>query len=168
MKHSFEKFCKDYINIENYEKAKKDNFKGWQCHHRIGVDIPREKLKALGMYYNRPAEELIFLTTSEHAKLHSEGRSPTDETRRKMSEALKGEKHPFYGKHHSEETRKKMREAQKGRQFSEETRKKMSEAHKDHKGKHWYNNGKENKFCFECPDGFIPGRIKRKGPLMRP
>ena len=31
MKYNFEKFCKDYENIENYEKAKKDNFKGWNA-----------------------------------------------------------------------------------------------------------------------------------------
>ena len=34
---------------------------------------------------------------------------PSEETRKKMSEAKKGEKNSFYGKHHSEETRKKLR-----------------------------------------------------------
>ena len=175
MEHDFERYCKDYEKIENYEKAAADNFKGWQCHHRMGVDIPREKLKALGMYYNRPAKELIFLTIPEHAKLHSKGekhpmygKHHSDETRRKMSEALKGENHPFYGKHHSDETRRKMSEAQKRKPKSEETRRKISEAHKGNKynsGKHWFNNGKESKFCFECPPGFVPGRIKRRGPF---
>ena len=70
MKHHFEKLCKDYKNIENYQKAKADNFKGWHCHHRLQtwtsdgerrpVDISMDELKALGMYYNRPASELIF------------------------------------------------------------------------------------------------------------
>ena len=31
MGHKFEKFCKSPENIENYEKAKADNFKGWDC-----------------------------------------------------------------------------------------------------------------------------------------
>jgi hypothetical protein len=31
-----------------------------------------DELKALGMYYDRPAEELIFLRTSEHISLHRE------------------------------------------------------------------------------------------------
>ena len=31
MKHTFERYCKDYENIENYEAAKKDNFKCWEC-----------------------------------------------------------------------------------------------------------------------------------------
>ena len=28
------KYCKDYVKIENYEKAIKDSFK-WECHHRL-------------------------------------------------------------------------------------------------------------------------------------
>ena len=147
MKHSFEKFCKDYENIENYEKAKADSFKGWCCHHRKGVDIPTEELQALGMYYDRPADELIFLTRSEHRALHNKGKHhsaesnyknseahkgkhPSDETRKRISEANKGEKHPMYGKHHSEETKKKIGAAHKGKKLSEKTKKKMSEARK--------------------------------------
>ena len=181
MSHSFEKYCKDYENIENYEAAKKCNFKGWHCHHRLEthnsdgerrlVDISHNELKALDMYYNRPAEELIFLTSSEHSSLHK----PSEETKKKISEANKGKRigkdNSFYGKHHSEDTKKKISEAKKGKQLSEETRNKMSEAKKNmseetknklseaQKGKHWYNNGKENRFCFECPDGFVTGRL---------
>lgn len=29
-------------------------------------------------------------------------------------------------------------------------------------GKHWYTDGKINRFCFECPKGFIPGRSNYK------
>ena len=29
------------------------------------------------------------------------------------------------------------------------------------KGMHWYNNNITEKLCYECPDGFIPGRIKK-------
>ena len=29
-------------------------------------------------------------------------------------------------------------------------------------GKHWYNNGKINRFDYECPDGFVPGMLRRK------
>ena len=121
MKYNFKLYCKDYENIENYEKALADNFKGWCVHHRLEthnsdgerrlVDITAAELQALGMYWYMPASELIFLTKSEHSSLHKP----------------------------SEESKKKMSEAQKGR--------------------HWYNNGKENRFCFECPEGFIPGRL---------
>ena len=35
MSPNFKRYCKDYENIENYELAKKDNFKGWVIHHRL-------------------------------------------------------------------------------------------------------------------------------------
>jgi len=71
----------------------------------------------------------------------------SEETRKKMSEARRGEKNHNYGKIHSEETRRKMSESQigktlskehidkiieglKGRPVSEETRRKMSETRK--------------------------------------
>ena len=57
----------------------------------------------------------------------------TEEARKKMSEAKKGENNPMYGKHHTEEARKKISEANKGennpmygKHLSEEARKKMS------------------------------------------
>ena len=200
MKYGFEKYCKDYENIENYQKALKDNFKGWECHHRLEthnsdgerrlVDISYKELIELNMYYNRPAEELIFLTTREHHAI----RKVSVETRKKLREANKGkytgENHPMYGKHHSEEARRKMREAHKGKHLSDETKKKLSEAKKgkhfseEHKNKlsealkgkpkseetrrkmgetrkgmRFFNNGKMNKLCYECPEGFVPGRL---------
>ena len=155
MKHSFERYCKDFENIENYQKAKAENFKGWHCHHRLethtpdgkrrDADISHKKLKALGMYYNRPASELIFLPRSEH-EAYRKGKSRSEESRRKMREAKKGEKHPMYGKHLSEETRKKIGEANKG--------------NKNNLGTRWFNNGKINKRAKECPPGFIPGMLK--------
>ena len=182
MKHTFERYCKDYENIENYEKAKADNFKGWHCHHRLEthnsdgerrlVDITQAELIALNMYYHRPAEELIFLTTREHNAI----RKVSVETRRKLSESRKGKKHSEESKKkigaaskgnkyalgckRSEETKKKMREAKKN--MSEETKKKIGAAKKGNtytKGKHWYNNGKINTISKECPDGFTPGRL---------
>ena len=163
MKHKFKRYCKDYENIENYEKAKADNFKGWDCHHRLEthtsdgkrrlIDITRGELRALGMYYNRPASELIFMKHGEHASLHK----PSEETKKKMSEANKG-------KHLSEETKLKISEANKGKKRSEETRKKISEAKKGKniwiKGRHWFNNGKINIRAKECPEGFVPGMLK--------
>ena len=155
MKHKFERYCKEYENIENYQKALADNFVGWCCHHRKGVYIAVEKLKALGMYYNRPASELIFLTESEHDILHKKGKKFSEEHKKKLSEAHKGKKR-------SEETRKKIAEAKKN--ISEETRKKIAEAKKGNtatKGMRWFNNGKINKRCYECPPGFVPGMLNK-------
>jgi group I intron endonuclease len=57
----------------------------------------------------------------------------TKKTRQKQSEASRGEKNHFYGEHHLEETRKKISESLKGKICSEETRKKMSDFHKGRK-----------------------------------
>jgi len=56
--------------------------------------------------------------------------------------ARKGKNHPFYGKHHSEETRKKISETLKGIPLSEETKKKMSESRKG-KGFSWWMKGRK-------------------------
>ena len=170
----YERYCKDYENIENYEKAKADNFKGWEVHHRLEthnlygerreVDILADELKALGMYYNRPASELIFLTIKEH-NAYKKGKKLSEETKNKISEANKGENNSMYGKHHTSETKNKISEAMKGhknslgKHLSAEHKKKIGAASI---GKHWYNNGKENRFCFECPEGFVLGMLKRK------
>lgn len=56
------------------------------------------------------------------------GHSVSEETRRKLSDARSGERHPMYGKHLGEEVRRKLSAANKGRRASKETRRKMSEA----------------------------------------
>jgi len=57
-----------------------------------------------------------------------QGKHHSSESKRKMSESHKGEKHFNYGKHLSEETRRKIGLANLGRHQSAETRKKISEA----------------------------------------
>ena len=123
------KYCREgeLEKIENYELAKADNFEGWDIHHRLELTINNEfahspeSLKRLGIYFNRPYFELIFLRTSEHMKLHATNRSV--ETLKKMSESLSkrtGELNSFYGHMHSEETRMKIGNANKGRKWTDE------------------------------------------------
>lgn len=64
----------------------------------------------------------------------NKGKSPSEETKKKLSEANKGKSGYWTGKHHSEEHKKKISEALKGKHPSEETKKKISEAKK---GRHW-------------------------------
>ena len=65
------KFCKDDISlIENYDKAIADT-KTWVCHHRREAIYSAKELIEIGEYYNRPACELIFLTITEHRRLHT-------------------------------------------------------------------------------------------------
>lgn len=66
--------------VENYGLAKADNFKGWCMHHRLelhpdnSVRFTKTSLLKLGLYYNRPPTELIWVTSSEHNRMHSLGR----------------------------------------------------------------------------------------------
>lgn len=78
------KFCYDIEHIENYNLAKEDNFMGWVIHHRLEthnsdgkrrlVNLSKNELIALNMYYNRPASELIFMKNKDHTSLHNKGK----------------------------------------------------------------------------------------------
>ena len=93
-------FTKEIEKVENYEKAKLDNFLGWNIHHRLEthtsegikrlVQITKEELIALDMYFDRPANELIYLTISEHTSVHCKGRKCSEEHKRKTSQTLMG------------------------------------------------------------------------------
>ena len=158
-------YCKEPENIESYDKAKADNFVGWCIHHRLEthtsdgerrlVDITRDELKALGMYYNRPASELIYLTVAEHTSLHWKGKHLSEDTRKKLSDIAKNM---------SDETKKKIGAASKGNKYNlgkhhnKEAKKKIGSAMKK---LYWYNNGETNTRAKDCPPGFIPGRLRK-------
>lgn len=71
----------------------------------------------------------------------------SEETKKKISEKLKGKKHPLYGKHHSKEAKRKMSESHKGKYPSEETRKKWDR--KKEKNPNW-RGGKIKIICKVC------------------
>lgn len=58
------------------------------------------------------------------------GKRHNEETRRKISESLTGKSIGMLGKHHSEETKQKLSVALKGKPLNEETKRKMSESRK--------------------------------------
>ena len=177
----------DISTIENYEKAVNDNSQTWVCHHKKGVDISRDELIILGLYYHQPASDLIFLTKSEHNKTHKKvlfgGKKTKSESAKKMWEKRKEEGWCF-----SEEALQKMSDSKKGKDpwnkgkkgaqhHSEETKKRISEKMKGGnstswkkgqtawnkgmpghtKGKKRYTNGKVRIYAFECPEGFWEG-----------
>ena len=169
-KKNWKSYCSEPLElVENYQQAKADNFAGWCIHHRLEIqpDVTRvsaKELKDKGLYFNRPASELVFMRLCKHAKLHMIGLHLSAETRQKLSESLSGENNPFFGKHHSEETRRKISESckgkpgwLKGKHQSEDTCQKISEAAK---GKHWWNNGISSTHSRECPgEGWTRGRL---------
>ena len=186
-KKNLKSYCSEPLElVENYQQAKSEGFAGWCIHHRLeikpdGTRVSRQELKDNGLYYDRPANELVFMRTTEHKRLHwignnfNKGKHLSEETCKKIAEANKGKHRSAEtrkkisssrigksswnkGKHLSEDTCRKMSESAKGKTFSEESRLKMSEAKK---GIHWWNDGLQNKFARECPgEGWKRGRLK--------
>lgn len=122
-KQTVKKFCKDFEKIENYDKAIADTTQTWVCHHRMElidtgaiVNSSKQDLIDWGIYYNRPPEELVFMTITEHRVLHCKNQS--DETKAKISNSLRGRKRIF-----SDEWKSNISSAMKGKS--------------NHKGKHW-------------------------------
>lgn len=65
--------CEDISLIENYKEAVESSEK-YDCHHRLEIQgdkiVSVEKLKEMNLYYNRPANELIFLKHTYHTSMH--------------------------------------------------------------------------------------------------
>ena len=138
---------KDYISRKNKKKAReyfgitgKPNL---VLHHKD----PNWKTNNIDRYIQWNPEDLIVMTRAEHNSLHNKGkkRKPfTEEHRRRIGDASRGRKLPVVS------------EANRHRVISKETSEKLS---KGTKGKHWYNNGVISIRAFDCPDGFVKGRL---------
>lgn len=174
-KENFEKFLIQYCETKE-ELDKQEIF--WIAEYRSRGKAEYNISKGGGGY------NLSGKFTIEHRKKLSEakiGKAPwnkgmhlSDEQKRHLSEYFK--EHPTRGSlgyHHTKEAIERNRQAHLGVKQSKETRLKRSESlkgiprtdewksniSKANKGRHYYNNGKVNVMRFECPEGFVPGRI---------
>lgn len=185
--------CEDITLIENYDEAIADTTQTWQIHHKDEIKVlpsgmivyrTQQELIENGRYYNCPANELIFLTKSEHSKLHIKYRPSlpkecyvkavitrknngnshhTELTKRKISEARKGKSSWNKGKHYKCEAISK---ALKGNKLSVNTKEKMS---KSRVGRKWYNDGVNNYFIYpeQVTSNLIEGRLYHSGCRMK-
>lgn len=150
--------CEDISLIENYDLAIADNTQTWHCHHRLETDENKsmEELIDLGLYYDRPAPELIFLTEHDHKSIHHKGKEGWNKGKTGIysEETLKLMREAGLRRNHKEDTKKllsrklkislnkpevkqKMRAAKLGTKQSKETKEKRSESMKGkNKGKH--------------------------------
>ena len=169
------KYCCDNISkILHYENAIADKKETWDCHHKLethtsegflrSVPLTKEELKALEVYYNRPAEELIFLKQDVHKYIHQAGKPMSEDLRKKISIANRNN----VSTRCNAEMRRKLSEIAKarntkyflGKHHTEESKKLLSKSHKGIcKGKKWYNNGTVEKMDFTCPLGYTEGRL---------
>lgn len=213
-----ERVCSDYKNIENYEIAVNSE-KKYHLHHKLEIQgdkvLSRQTLKEMDLYFHRPSNELIFLTETEHRKLHGKyitdeqrkllslnnlGHPVSEETKQKISQANKGKSAYNKGIPMDEKTKLKLSIAKTGtkQNISDEERKRRSDLIKEYmathprdlsgknnphygitvsneqkirqsqkmKGRHWYNNGEISISAFECPSGFIPGRLNSSSGVV--
>lgn len=92
---------------------------GWRDGHKWAIHhLDENKL-------NNALSNLVFLTKSEHTRLHNKGKHLSEETKQKISESLKGKNNPIYRKHFK---------------LSDETKQKLSISLKN-----YWNNKKSNK-----------------------
>ena len=77
--YNAKRYCsEDIALIENYHEAIADEERTWEIHHRRESDsegrtlFTGKQLFDMGLYFKRPASELIFVTKSMHKKLHRE------------------------------------------------------------------------------------------------
>lgn len=135
---------KEHLSMHSNNRWNDDDFRKVRSERMKGENNP---------YYNKHHSEEIInkikATKEKNGTLH---------------------KATFEGKRHSEEAKEKMRNAKrkyfenggvspmKGKRLSEEAKKLHSE---QLKGRHLYNNGEVTIMAFECPEGFVPGRLKK-------
>ena len=172
-KNMLRRFCKDFTEIENYNKAVSDTAKKWDCHHRYethdsegherGCELSMKELDSLGMYFDRPPSDFIFIPHKEHISLHGrvrrkhwcppspKGRVVSEETRRRISESNKGKsrtsgkEHYMYGKHQEKDVLDKISNTKKQRHDR------------------WWTDGNNSVFGPICPEGYRAGRVIHRG-----
>lgn len=165
---SFYKYCHNYELIENYEKAKSENFNNWICHHRLLTHnkegkvletfISKDKLKEDDLYFDRPPEELIFITRQERTSLYGKKTKGKKYSEDVINKIVERNKEMFWWTNGIVETRSKECPDGfwRGRLKKSEDFKKKNGDFK--RGSKWWTNGKIDKFCKEQPVGFINGR----------
>lgn len=139
-------FCSgDIREIENFDIAITDRTQNWSCHHRLelhpdgSIRYTSNSLKELGLYYNRPASELILIPRNEHLSMHRKAMlmDKLEQEKNKKRLETAREKRVF-----DDESRQKMKESHTGKKWSEKRRKLFEERKNKGLVKSPWNKGK--------------------------
>lgn len=123
--------------------------------NKIG-EIHKGNQYMLGHHHTEETKRKLSEWNKEHPNQYWLGKHLSDETKKKLSESHKGKPGTMKGKHHTDEAKRKVSEANKGRKRSEENKRNQSIRQI---GCHWYNDGTNEVFTKECPEGFVKGRL---------
>lgn len=135
--------CEPVDRIEGYISEEKRAVK-MVIHHRLESHdesgtlrtrfLSMQQLKDAGLYYNRPASELIWMTESAHKSLHQKDLSYKENLQkmskksigRKVSDVQKNKlREKAIGRKHTAETRAKLREANLGKTMQKSVKDKI-------------------------------------------
>ncbi|NMJ87623.1 MAG: DUF559 domain-containing protein, partial [Thaumarchaeota archaeon] len=103
VKRKFTENQREYQNRPEVKEKKSEFFREFSNR----PEVKRKMIEFQREYQNRPEIKEKKSESTKGKKYHL-GKTHSEEARRKMSEAGKGEKNPFYGKRHPEEARRKM------------------------------------------------------------
>jgi len=120
----------DYCDVEDlhaYEQILLDQHAGKDYCYNIAKDAvsPMRGRKHSEETKRKVSQALLGKTHSEETKRKMRKPKHSEEYRRKLSQVMKGENNPMYGKTLSEEAKQKISEVKKGKTHSEETKQKM-------------------------------------------
>ena len=126
LQESWNKYGEDSFTFEVIEEVQNADDLRIREQHYLDTEKPFLRDRGFNSYPSILGRLGLKHTEETKRKLReahkgNRGRAFSEETRRKMSEAQKGKKH-------SEESKRRMSEAQKGKKHSEETKRKISEA----------------------------------------
>ncbi|MGM1447547.1 NUMOD3 domain-containing DNA-binding protein [Bacillus cereus group sp. BceL305] len=127
--------AKSCLGIERSEEFK-EGCRWRNLGKKQSEETRQKRSESLKEFYKHNKRKVSFKTRMLMS-IRMRGNIPSEETRRKLSEAGKGRVGSFAGKKLSEEHRRKLSESRRGekhfnfgKEFSDELRKKLSDAHK--------------------------------------
>ena len=137
------------------------------------ISNSRNRGKGNPMYGKEPANKGKHMSEEQKIKISKAllGHKVSDATRKKISEKNKGRQAHNKGKPMPQYLKDNLSKKAMGRKMSEETKQKIREGNIGKKkpgrslslkGTHWYNNGIIQVQIKECPEGFVPGKLKLK------